>query len=27
MTDIQNIPDAIDAYLKGTLIENLALLH
>jgi len=27
LTDIQNIQEAVDAYLKGTLIENLARLH
>jgi len=27
LTDNQNIQEAVDAYLKGTLIENLARLH
>ena len=27
LTDIQNIQEAVDAYLKGTLIENLGRLH
>jgi len=27
LTDIQNIQEAVDAYLKGSLIENLARLH